>query len=131
MGLTGVDSLPPDGFNPIPSWGREGRFVTARALIVVATPAAAAVPFDAGAQAVPPVVLIGGDLAGRERQQFINPRTPRAQRGRPAIVLPSEALSAGAAQIKITIREVCIEGETIYRKQDLEPPRSDSRVFLS
>ncbi len=90
--------------------------MAARAFIVVAALAAAAAPFAAGAQVPSP-----GDLAGRERQRFVEPPAPQAQPRGPSVVLPSEAPPSGAAQIKVTIRDICIKGGTIYRKADLEP----------
>jgi len=97
--------------------------VAARAFIVVAAFVAAAIPFAAAAQTPIPGVqsIPGGDLAGRERQRFQEPVAPLAQPGGPAVVLPTEAPPTGAANIKVTIRDICIKGGTIYSKQDLEP----------
>ena len=86
--------------------------------LFVATFVAAAVPLAAGAQGVLPN---SGDLAGRERQRFIEPPPPQAQPRGPTVLLPSEAPPAGAEQLKIVIRDVCIKGGTIYSKDDLAP----------
>ncbi len=70
----------------------------------------------ASAQVIPP-----SEQPGRERERFIEPRAPLAQPGGPAIMLPSTAAPSGAAQIKLTISDVCFHGSTIYRKEDFAP----------
>src|SRR5215831_680257 len=110
-----VDLLPGSHFNPYYYGGVRAIIVGARKLIAVAALLATAAPFAANAQ------ISGSNLPGRERERFITPPAPQAQPRGPAVVLPSEAPPAGAAQIRISIRDICIKGGTIYRKEDFEP----------
>lgn len=87
---------------------------------ILATLALCLAPALAYAQVIPP-----SEQPGRERERFIEPAPPRAQPGGPTVVLPSTEAPAGAAQIMVTIRDVCIRGSTIYRKDDLAPLYAD------
>jgi hemolysin activation/secretion protein len=81
---------------------------------LVAAVAMAAIPVIAAAQVIPP-----SERPGRERERFVEPPAPQAQPGGPAIALPSTVAPAGAAEIKLTIRDVRITGVTVYRREDL------------
>jgi hemolysin activation/secretion protein len=93
--------------------------VSARALVIAAL-AATLVPLSASAQAIR-----GGDLPGRERERFVEPPPPLAQPRGPAIVLPSTAPPSGAEKLKVNIRDICINGATVYTKEELAPLYAD------
>ena len=77
-------------------------------------------PTIVGAQVIPP-----SEQPGRERERFIEPAPPRAQPGGPSVVLPSTEAPAGAATIKVGIRDICIRGSTIYTREQLAPLYAD------
>jgi hemolysin activation/secretion protein len=81
------------------------RLVTAVALLCAALPALAQVP--------------AGEAPGRERQRFQEPPAPRAQPGGPTITLPSTVAPAGAESITLVLRDVTIEGATVYSRDQL------------
>jgi hemolysin activation/secretion protein len=87
---------------------------------ILATLAIFMAPAIAFAQVIPP-----SEQPGRERERFIEPAPPRSQPGGPAVILPSTEAPAGAAQIMVTIRDVCIRGSTIYSKDDLKSLYAD------
>jgi len=86
----------------------------------VATLAVCLAPTIVGAQVIPP-----SEQPGRERERFIEPAPPRAQPGGPSVVLPSTEAPAGAATIKVGIRDICIRGSTIYTREQLAPLYAD------
>jgi hemolysin activation/secretion protein len=88
--------------------------------ILIGVIAAAVVPCAAVAQVIPP-----SEQPGRERERFVTPPPPLSQPGGPTFVLPSTAPPAGAARISIFVRDICIRGGTIYRKEDLAPLYAD------
>jgi hemolysin activation/secretion protein len=81
------------------------RLIAAVALLCVALPAFAQIP--------------GGALPGREREQFQQPPAPRAQPGGPVISLPSTVAPAGAESITLVLRDVTVEGATVYGRDQL------------
>jgi len=81
------------------------RLVAAVALLCVAVPAFAQIP--------------GSALPGREREQFQQPVAPRAQPGGPVISLPSTVAPAGAESITLVVRNVTVEGATVYSRDQL------------
>jgi hemolysin activation/secretion protein len=87
---------------------------------ILATLAVCLAPALAFAQVIPP-----SEQPGRERERFVEPPPPQAQPGGPSVVLPSTEAPAGAAQIMVTIRDVCVRGSTIYGKDDLAPLYAD------
>jgi hemolysin activation/secretion protein len=93
--------------------------VSARTLCIAAL-AAVVVPIAASAQAIR-----GGDLPGRERDRFITPAPPQAQPGGPQVVLPSTAPPSGAEHIKVHVRDICIQGATVYSREQLAPLYAD------
>ncbi|MBX3512047.1 MAG: ShlB/FhaC/HecB family hemolysin secretion/activation protein [Xanthobacteraceae bacterium] len=74
------------------------------------------IPAAALAQAVPPSAE-----PGRERDRFTAPPTPQAQPRGPAIVLPSTTAPPQAATVRLRLRNIRIEGSTVYSKEDLKP----------
>ena len=88
--------------------------MSARTLCIAAL-AAALLPFGASAQV--PVQSPGS----RVRERFLAPEVPRSQPRAPAIVLPSTAPPSGAEKLTVNIRDICIEGSTVYRPEDLAP----------
>jgi hemolysin activation/secretion protein len=82
---------------------------------VVAALAMAAVPTVAAAQIIPP-----SERPGRERERFIEQPAPQAQPGGPAITLPSTVAPAGAANIKLFVRDIKVVGSTVYSPEQLE-----------
>jgi hemolysin activation/secretion protein len=87
---------------------------------ILAVLAVVFLPAAALAQVIPP-----SEQPGRERERFLEPRPPLAQPGAPAVILPSTEAPAGAAQIRVTIRDICIHGATIYTKEQLAPLWAD------
>lgn len=77
-------------------------------------------PLEAIAQIIPPSAE-----PGREGQRFIQPPAPRAQPGGPTITLPSTVAPAGAGAIKLVLRELHIDGSTVYSDQELRPLYAD------
>jgi len=71
------------------------------------------------------VVIPGGDLPGQERQRFQEPQAPQAQPRGTVITLPSTIAPAGAATVKLVIREVEIVGSTVYSPDDFAPLYED------
>jgi hemolysin activation/secretion protein len=83
----------------------ECRLIAAVALLCVALLAVAQVP--------------GSAVPGREREQFQQPSAPRAQPGGPVITLPSTVAPAGAKSITLVLRDVTVEGATVYGRDQL------------
>ncbi len=81
---------------------------------VLATLAMVCLSFAAAAQVIPP-----SDRPGREREQFVQPTAPRAQPGGPAITLPGAVAPPGAEKIKLLVRDIKVDGATVYRAEDL------------
>jgi hemolysin activation/secretion protein len=77
------------------------------------------ISFAAMAQIIPP-----SDQPGRERERFIEPQAPRAQPG-PSVSLPNVVAPAGAATMSVVIRDIRIDGSTIYSPKDLLPLYQD------
>jgi hypothetical protein len=73
------------------------------------------------AQAIPQ-----SDLAGRERERFVDPQAPRALPAGPRIALPSTTAPPEAKSIHIRIRGIRIVGSTVYDENDLAPRRNKS-----
>jgi hemolysin activation/secretion protein len=94
--------------------------VGVRALRLAAL-AVALCPIAASAQAF----LRGSDLPGRERERFVTPPPPLSQPGGPPIVLPSTAPPTGAERITVNVRDICINGATVYSKDQLAPLYAD------
>ncbi|HZS53851.1 MAG TPA: ShlB/FhaC/HecB family hemolysin secretion/activation protein [Bryobacteraceae bacterium] len=68
----------------------------------------------AAAQLIPPSVE-----PGRERQRFTEPPTPRAQPSGPTVMLPSTIAPAGAAQIRLHLKDIRVVGSTVYSEAEL------------
>jgi hemolysin activation/secretion protein len=66
------------------------------------------------AQGVPP-----SELPGRERFRFEEPAPPRSQPRGTTITLPSTVAPAGAETVKLILREVLIEGGTVYNIEEI------------
>jgi hemolysin activation/secretion protein len=77
-------------------------------------------PAAAFAQLVP-----SSEQPGRERERFIQPSPPRALPAGPAVILPSTEPPSGAEKIRLTIRDICVHGSTIYTKEQLAPLWAD------
>jgi hemolysin activation/secretion protein len=77
-------------------------------------------PCAAVAQVIPP-----SEQPGRERERFIQPPTPRAQPGGPAISVPSTVAPAGAESLTVRVRDIRVEGSTVYSADDLRPLYQD------
>jgi hemolysin activation/secretion protein len=93
-----------------------GRVIAALALVVFTTAAMTA----AMAQPVPPSVQ-----PGRERERFTEPAPPQAAPGGQAISLPSTVAPKGADHINVLVRDVHINGTTIYTQDQLAPLYAD------
>ena len=93
--------------------------MSGRALRIAAL-AAVAIFVSASAQAIE-----GGDSPGRVRERFVTPPPPQALPPGPAIVLPSTAPPSGAERIKINVRDICIQGATVYTREQLAPLYAD------
>jgi hemolysin activation/secretion protein len=89
------------------------RAIAALALVVVAT--------SALAQAVVPPSL----QPGREQQRFVEPPPPQSQQGGAAIALPSTVAPKDADRIFVLVRDVEIEGATVYKQGELAPLYAD------
>ena len=87
---------------------------------ILAVLAVILLPAAAFSQVIPP-----SEQPGRERERFIEPRPPLAQPGAPSVILPSTEAPPGAAQIRLSIRDICIHGSTIYTKDQLAPLWAD------
>jgi hemolysin activation/secretion protein len=70
-------------------------------------------------------VIPQSDRPGREREQFSQPPSSRAQPGGPAISLPSTAAPDGAEKIRLLVRDIRVTGVTVYRAEDLAPLTRD------
>ena len=92
----------------------------ARVGCTLATLAAVLLPAFAYGQVIPPSAQ-----PGRERERFVDPTPPAARPGGPAVILPSTEPPSGAAQIHLTIRDICVRGSTIYSKEQLAPLYAD------
>jgi len=67
------------------------------------------------AQIIPP-----SEQLGRERFRFNEPPTPLAEPTGPRVALPSTVAPEGAEKIKLVIRDIRIEGSTVYRPEELK-----------
>jgi hemolysin activation/secretion protein len=74
----------------------------------------------ANAQVIPP-----SERPGRESQRFAEPPEPRALPRGPVVTLPGTVAPPGAAEIRILLRGVRIEGSTVYSAQELEALADD------
>ena len=79
------------------------------------------VSFAAVAQGVPPGAQIvpPSDQPGRERERFERPPVPLAQPGGPAIAVPGIEAPPGAAETMLVVRQIRIEGATVYTSAQL------------
>ena len=79
------------------------------------------VSFAAVAQGVPPGAQIvpPSDQPGRERERFERPAVPLAQPGGPAIAVPGIEAPPGAAETMLVVRQIRIEGATVYTSAQL------------
>src|SRR6267154_3549360 len=66
------------------------------------------------AQIVPPSAQ-----PGRERFLFNQPQAPRAQPGGAQVALPGTVAPEGAEKIRLHIRDIRIEGATVYSPDEL------------
>jgi hemolysin activation/secretion protein len=89
------------------------RATVALALVIVAT-AAMAQP-----------VVPSSVQPGREQQRFTEPPPPLSQPGGSAISLPSTVAPKGADRMFVRVRDVRIEGATVYRQDELAPLWAD------
>jgi hemolysin activation/secretion protein len=89
------------------------RVIAALALVVATTAAMA--------QPVPP----SSTQPGRERERFTEPPAPRAEPGGTAISLPSTVAPQGADRVNVLVRDVQIDGMTVYTKEQLAPLFAD------
>src|SRR6195256_5109389 len=87
-------------------------FAGVRAIAVAA--AMVSVSCAAVAQVVPP-----SDQPGRERERFERPAVPLAQPGGPTIAVPGIEAPPGAAQTALVVRQIRIEGATVYTSAQL------------
>src|SRR5258707_5361190 len=83
---------------------------------IAAALAMVSVSFAAVAQGVPPGAQIvpPSDQPGRERERFERPPVPLAQPGGPTIAVPGIEAPAGAAQAMLVVRQVRIQGATVF-----------------
>ncbi len=72
------------------------------------------------APAIPP-----SEQPGRERERFNEPPTPRAEPVGPRVSLPSTVAPEGAEKIHLTVRDIRIEGATVYSAADLKTMYQD------
>src|SRR5262249_43518130 len=88
---------------------------------IAAALAMVSVSFAAVAQAVPPGAQLvpPSDQPGRGRERFERPPVPLAQPGGPAISVPGIEAPPGAAETKLVIRQIRIEGATVYTPAQL------------
>jgi len=91
------------------------------ACLWLAASAPAVGPALAQAPVVPNVVIPPSEQLGRERERFTEPPTPRAEPAGPRISLPSTTAPPGADKVLLTIRDVRIDGATVYTKEALQP----------
>lgn len=87
---------------------------------ILAVLAVVFLPVAALAQVIP-----SSEQPGRERERFVMPGPPRAQPGAPPVILPSSEPPSGAERIRLTIRDVCIHGTTVYTREQLAPLYAD------
>src|SRR5437764_3448015 len=83
---------------------------------MIATAAIMLFSLPAVAQVIPP-----SDLPGRERFRFEPPAAPRSQPGGATISLPSTVAPPGAETVRLFLRDVVIEGSTVYRFDEFAP----------
>lgn len=83
---------------------------------------AQAPPAGAG---VPNVVIPPSEQLGRERERFTGPPPVRAEPAGPRVNLPSTTAPPGADKIMLTIRDIHIDGATVYGKEQLQPLFAD------
>ena len=88
---------------------------------IAAALAMVSVSFAAVAQGVPPGAQIvpPSDQPGRERERFERPPVPLAQPGGPTIAVPGIEAPAGAAETMLVVRQIRIEGATVYTSAQL------------
>jgi hemolysin activation/secretion protein len=67
------------------------------------------------AQVIPP-----SEQLGRERFQFGQPQAPRAEPVGPRVALPGTVAPEGAEKIRLKIRDIRIEGATVYSRDELK-----------
>jgi hemolysin activation/secretion protein len=72
------------------------------------------------AQAPPNTIIPPSEQPGRERFRFNEPPAPLAEPAGPRIALPSTVAPEGAEKIKLFIRDIRIEGSTVYRPEELK-----------
>jgi hemolysin activation/secretion protein len=89
------------------------RLIAALALLVIST-AAVAQP-----------VLSPSVQPGRERERFNEPPPPQAVSAGPGIALPSTVAPKGADRIKVFVRDVHVEGMTVYTQEQIAPLYAD------
>jgi hemolysin activation/secretion protein len=89
------------------------RAIAALALVVVTT-AAMAQP-----------VVPSSVQPGREQQRFSEPPAPQSQLGGAAISLPSTVAPKGADQTFVLVRDVHVDGATVYKPDELAPLYAD------
>jgi hemolysin activation/secretion protein len=65
-------------------------------------------------------VIPQSEQLGRERFRFNEPPTPLAEPTGPRVALPSTVAPEGAEKIKLVIRDIRIEGSTVYRPEELK-----------
>ncbi len=88
---------------------------------IAAALAMVSVSFAAVAQGVPPGAQIvpPSDQPGRERERFERPPVPLAQPGGPTIAVPGIEAPAGAAETMLVVRQIRVEGATVYTSAQL------------
>src|SRR5262245_43167206 len=64
-------------------------------------------------------IIPGSELPGRERQRFEQPQLPRSQPRGTTITLPSTVAPPGAETVRLFLRDVIIEGSTVYKFDEL------------
>lgn len=74
----------------------------------------------ANAQVIPP-----SERPGRESQRFAAPPEPLAQPRGPVVALPGTVAPPGAAEMRIFLRDVRVEGSTVYPARELEALAGD------
>jgi hemolysin activation/secretion protein len=89
------------------------RAIAALGLVAVAT----------GAMAQP--VVPSSVQPGREQQRFTEPAQPLSQPGGATISLPSTVAPKGADRMFVLVRDVRLEGATVYKQDELAPLWAD------
>ena len=94
-----------------------------RSAVCRATAALALVVVTTAAMAQP--VVPSSVQPGREQQRFNEPPPPQAQPGGQAISLPSTVAPKGADQMFVLVRDVHIDGATVYKQDEFAPLSAD------